>query len=127
MAPFVSTIIREQWNHCVHVVVIHRLIFCVLPAKLIEEFEDVSPKEKTFMKLWNRFIKCHTVIPDSVIPGKCMDFIRLFATELFENDLRSQFLLHLFNLWDHQLVSSEHILKSLRLYDELKKSANGVH
>mmetsp|Transcript_6022 Transcript_6022/g.8787 ORF Transcript_6022/g.8787 Transcript_6022/m.8787 type:complete len:80 (+) Transcript_6022:558-797(+) len=79
------------------------------------------------MKLWNRFIKCHTVIPDSVIPEKCMDFIELFATELIENDLRSQFLLHLFNLWDHQLVSSEHILKSLRLYDEVKKSSNGVH
>lgn len=72
------------------------------------------------MKLWNRFIRCHTVIADSTIPVKCITFIVEMSKELFENDLRSQFLLHLFNLWDHQLVSSEHILNSLKLYDEIK-------
>jgi len=30
----------------------------------MDEFEDVTLKEKTFMKLWNRFLHRHAILAD---------------------------------------------------------------
>ena len=85
--------------------------------KLLSEFEDVSAKEKIFMKLWNRYISSNHCIPDKEIPDRCIEFIQINHSELRRNELRDQLLLHLFNFWDHILISSSHILKCLDTYD----------
>ena len=41
--------------------------------EMLEEFEDVTPKEKGFMKIWNRYIKCNHVIADKDMAMKCHD------------------------------------------------------
>ena len=87
-------------------------------ADLMEEFEDVSEKEKKLMQMWNRFIKSHVVIADRSIPGKCMDFISAHLRELREGEMRNNLLLHLTNLWDAGVISSARIAACMELYDE---------
>jgi hypothetical protein len=74
-----------------------------------------------FLKLWNGFIKSHTLIADRSIPGRCMEFIRAHASYLNENDLRQDLTLHLFNLCDNGLVSSLHVVECMMEYDTLAR------
>eukprot|EP00804_Cyclotella_cryptica_P013823 CCRYP_020887-RA/>CCRYP_020887-RA protein AED:0.10 eAED:0.10 QI:0/-1/0/1/-1/1/1/0/632 len=87
-------------------------------ADLMEEFEDVSAKEKKFMQLWNRFIFRHVVIADRDIPGKCHEFIQRYRMELKRDGMRDNLLLHLMNLWDSGVISSVRILACMQVYDE---------
>jgi len=89
-----------------------------LSEKLIDEFGDVSPKEKILMNLWNRFIRSHTVIADSTVPTKCMDFIIAHHKVLIMGQLRAQVLAHCMNLWDNRLLSSSHIYRLMKRYDK---------
>ena len=89
-----------------------------MSEKLIDDFEDVSKKEKQFMKLWNRYIRCHHVIADRDIPWKVERFILTNREKLKEGDLRMNLLLHLSNLWDFGLISSRLVSICMMLYDD---------
>jgi len=94
-----------------------------LSEKLMDEFGDVSPKEKILWKLWNRYIKCHTITADAAIPQKRMDFLLKHHGELVEGELRDQLMLHFLNLWDNRLLSSKHILQLIKRYDSLSETS----
>merc|ERR1712176_266458 len=68
-----------------------------MQTKLLDDFDDVSSKEKTFMELWNQYIRCHHVITDKDMGHKCMEFVRECGKTLKVQKLRLNFLLHLFN------------------------------
>ena len=85
--------------------------------EMLEEFEDVTPKEKGFMKIWNRYIKCNHVIADKDMAMKCHDFVLKNRKVLIEEGMRLNLLLHLFNLWDSGVISSSRILSCMTLYD----------
>ena len=89
-----------------------------MSEKLIDSFDDVSQKEKQFMKLWNRFIKCHHVIADRDIPRKVESFIASHRDKLKEGELRNQTLLHLLNLLDFGLISSNFLTVCMIMYDD---------
>jgi len=82
----------------------------------LSEFDDVSVKEKAFMNIWNIFIKSHTIIPDRSIPSLTYKFAEMLSV-FHAHNLRQNLLLHLFNLWDSSLVSSQHILLCMTTYD----------
>mmetsp|Transcript_22165 Transcript_22165/g.47669 ORF Transcript_22165/g.47669 Transcript_22165/m.47669 type:complete len:604 (+) Transcript_22165:298-2109(+) len=86
-------------------------------SELLDEFEDVSDREKTFMKSWNRFIKKNHVVADRDIGGMCHEFVSGHRELLREGDLRLNLLLHLFNLWDSGVISSSRILSSMAIFD----------
>ena len=90
-----------------------------MQSELLDEFEDVSPKEKQFMKLWNRYIKCNHVIADKDMPMKCHLFTLEYRKQLMDDGMRLNFLLHLFNLWDSGVISSARILSCMSLFDEV--------
>jgi len=89
-----------------------------MSESLINDFDDVSDKEKKFMNLWNRFIKCHHVIADKNIPRKVETFILMNRDKLKGADLRMNLLLHLSNLWDFGLISSNRISAFMAIYDD---------
>lgn len=91
--------------------------------QLMDDFEDVATKEKQFMKIWNRFIKSHINRADSALPNTCMEFVNAFSSIMIEQDLRQNFLLHLFNLWDESLLSGNGILACMAQYDSAKTAA----
>lgn len=89
-----------------------------LAEKVLKELGDVSPKEKIFFNLWNRFMKSDVVIKDKDIPDKCEQFLDACFKQLIEHDLRNQFLLHLMNLWDSMLMPSDRMLALMGKYDD---------
>lgn len=89
-----------------------------MSESLMDEFEDVTAKEKIFMKMWNRYIKCTHVIGDRDMPGKCHEFVAQHKKQLHEGGLRLNLLLHLFNLWDSGVISSNRILSCMSLFDD---------
>jgi hypothetical protein len=76
------------------------------------------------MKLWNRFIKSHTLLADSIIPQKCMDFIESHIVELVTWNLRRDLLLHLFNFWDSGLIPSARVIACVKLFDTMAKTVS---
>ena len=78
--------------------------------------------EKIFMKIWNRFIRKHTTIPDRDLPVKCMEFITAHGHSLMDLNLRQNLILHLFNLWDSRILSASHIISCISAYDSLSKA-----
>jgi hypothetical protein len=88
-----------------------------MSSELLDELEDVSTKEKQFMKLWNRFIKSNHLIADRDVPEKCHEFILIHRKQLLDAGLRLNLLLHLFNLWDSGVISSNRILHCMSMFD----------
>ena len=88
-----------------------------MSSELLDELEDVSPKEKQFMKLWNRFIKSNHLIADRDMPEKCNEFIVIHRKQLLNAGLRLNLLLHLFNLWDSGVISSNRIFHCMSMFD----------
>jgi len=95
-----------------------------MSESLMDEFEDVAAKEKVFMKMWNRYIKCTHVIGDRDMPRKCHEFVAQHKKQLHEGGLRLNLLLHLFNLWDSGVISSNRILSCMSLFDD---EVSGMH
>lgn len=86
---------------------------------LIDDFEDVTEPEKRFIKMWNRFMGSHTVVPDLAISKRCLEFIRSHIVVLEKYKLRRELNLHLTGFWDYRLVSQSHLHYCMREYDGL--------
>ena len=89
-----------------------------MSSELLEDIEDVTPKEKMFMNLWNGYIKCNHVRADRDMSFKCCDFVQVHCKELGRGELRLNLLLHLFNLWDNGVISEDRILVCMEVFDE---------
>lgn len=87
---------------------------------MIDEFTDVAESEKMLMKLWNSFIHSRTLIADSEIPRRCVEFIHKHSKEMASNGLRNDLLLHLMNLWDYGMVSRTNLEQCMALFDSLQ-------
>ena len=85
----------------------------------MDEFEDVTPQEKRFSKMWNRFMTSHVVIADQAIPSYCFEFVRTHSKVLVEHDLRSELMLHFMGFWDAGLISSTHLMNVMAEFDKL--------
>jgi hypothetical protein len=55
-----------------------------------------------------------------------MAFIRAKYAELKKQKLRQELVSHLHNLWDHGLVSSDHIIECMLQYDSLQETEKQV-
>ena len=97
-----------------------------MSSELLDELEDVSPKEKQFMKLWNRFIKSNHLIADRDMPEKCDEFIAIHRKQLLNAGLRLNLLLHLFNLWDSGVISSNRIFHCMSMFDAGENNDTGA-
>jgi len=83
----------------------------------IEELEDATTGEKTYMIKWNHFVSSHEIYADIVFPSMCEMFARLNGKWLLENKLRTNFLLHLLTMWEFKLISTRTIQKCMILVD----------
>eukprot|EP00802_Teleaulax_amphioxeia_P016171 Tamp_16283.p1 GENE.Tamp_16283~~Tamp_16283.p1 ORF type:complete len:362 (+),score=109.71 Tamp_16283:150-1088(+) len=93
--------------------------------RLMDEFEDVTLKEKTFMKLWNRFLHRHAILADFQVATACETFATHYGHDLWKQGLRDELLFHMFALWDFNLLDQSHILKTIALVD--KWGQDGAH
>lgn len=81
----------------------------VKTIQLIDEFTDVNDGEKELMKLWNLHLMKNSYIADFQVLEACRSFIDKNSQELKERNLQRNFLLHLVNLHDFNLITSSQI------------------
>lgn len=81
----------------------------VKTIQLIDEFTDVNDGEKELMKLWNLHMMKNSYIADFQVIEACRSFIDNYSQILKEKNLERNFLLHLVNLHDFNLITSSQI------------------
>jgi hypothetical protein len=86
---------------------------------LINEFADVNDGEKELMKLWNLHCLHFNFISDANILNALESFIRLNFRLVINLNLYNNFLLHLANLFDFELITQEQIVKFVDMFNQL--------
>jgi hypothetical protein len=89
---------------------------------LIDEFTDLSWKEKQMMNMWNSFVSSFYIHANMYFPVSTELFSRRFAPDILRLGLRHVFLLHLVAMWDLCLLSGDDIVKCIAIID----SANPI-
>lgn len=88
---------------------------------LIEEFTDVNEGEKMLMKLWNIHILKRGYIADFTITDGCKSFVRDYGHEIIKNNLRRNFLIHLNNLIEFQVIAQSAVVETMDLLSDIAK------
>lgn len=74
--------------------------------KLLEDFTDVNEGEKEMLKLWNLHVLKHNFVGYTQMPLACEMFVNEYGNDILAKNLYRNFLLHLTNLHDHDMLSS---------------------
>ena len=59
--------------------------------------------------MWNGFVRNNPLTTDRAIPAACRAFITKYGPVVVEQELRRDWALHLFNLWDFGLLSGPEV------------------
>ena len=94
----------------------------LLSNDLLDEYEDISEREKTFMKMWNTFVNSFPLHADMYVRFGVVLFAKRMAPHIVDRGLRHIFLVHLISLWDFSLISAADIVSSMSLVDKYKAS-----
>ncbi len=88
---------------------------------LLDEFEDVTQTEKKFMHAWNMFEHEHEMPSDLILRHRLGQFIQHARKDLREDPgFRRCMSMHLINLWDRGILSSEEVKGTLKELDALQ-------
>ncbi|XP_028417400.1 polycomb protein Suz12-like [Dendronephthya gigantea] len=90
--------------------------------QMIDEFTDVNDGEKKLMKMWNIHVMKRGYIADLQIPEACKTFVREYGDKIVQEKLCRNFILHLVNLNDFNILGKAQLLQSIELLDEIRYS-----
>ncbi|XP_046845611.1 polycomb protein SUZ12-like [Xenia sp. Carnegie-2017] len=85
--------------------------------KMIDDFTDVNDGEKKLMKLWNIHVMKRGYIADLQIPEACKTFVEEYGETIINEKLCRNFLLHLVNLNDFNILCKADLLKTMEMLD----------
>ncbi|XP_039516931.1 polycomb protein suz12-B isoform X2 [Pimephales promelas] len=88
----------------------------------IEEFTDVNEGEKEVMKLWNLHVMKNGFIADNQMSQASMLFVENCGPHIIRRSLCRNFLLHLVNLHDFNLVTIATIDRAMARLKEIEES-----
>ncbi|XP_059427249.1 polycomb protein suz12-B isoform X2 [Carassius carassius] len=88
----------------------------------IEEFTDVNEGEKEVMKLWNLHVMKNGFISDNQMSQASMLFVENCGPYIIRRSLCQNFLLHLVNLHDFNLVTTATIDRAMARMKEIEES-----
>ncbi|XP_056315833.1 polycomb protein suz12-B isoform X2 [Danio aesculapii] len=89
----------------------------------IEEFTDVNEGEKEVMKLWNLHVMKNGFIADNQMTQASMLFVENCGPHIIRRNLCRNFLLHLVNLHDFNLVTIATIDQAMTRLKEMEESS----
>lgn len=95
----------------------------VLADNKIDEFLDINDGEKSFMKLWNYFIRKNRniVCGDCHLPKSCLNFAYFYGKILIKFKLKNNFLLHLIHLKQIDLIDTQTVIDTMDSIKNLEK------
>jgi hypothetical protein len=67
----------------------------------IDEYYDISERDKLFFKLWNNFINNLDSENYFLVEKKLFKFIDVSFSQIIKNNLQENFIIHIINLFDH--------------------------
>lgn len=76
----------------------------------LDEFMDVNEGEKEMFVLWNLYVMKNNFIGDCKIPEACSAFVDIHGAEILQKNLYRNFMLHLCNLSDNELLTNGEFL-----------------
>ncbi len=82
---------------------------------MLNDFNDVNDGEKEFMKLWNLFTMRNECIADCQLMSILELFVVQEAKSIFDLKLFNNFLLHLANLCDYDLINTTQMIELIDL------------
>ena len=86
----------------------------------ITQFIDISENDKQFFKLWNSFIKSNHLENKSINFEKIIiNFLKDNAKELYEKNIRRNFILHLVCIYDNNQLSDENLKNIIDKMDKI--------
>uniref|UniRef100_A0A673K0H1 Uncharacterized protein n=1 Tax=Sinocyclocheilus rhinocerous TaxID=307959 RepID=A0A673K0H1_9TELE len=88
----------------------------------IEEFTDVNEGEKEVMKLWNLHVMKNGFIADNQMSQASMLFVENYGPYIIRRNLFRNFLLHLVNLHDFNIVTTATIDRAMAHMKEMEES-----
>ncbi len=88
---------------------------------MINEFNDVNDGEKIFMQLWNLFLTKNECLADFQLISIVEKFIREHYKNIKKLNIYNNFLLHLANLCDYNLLTTNDLIKLVDLISNLNK------
>lgn len=89
---------------------------------MMEEFTDVNEGEKEVMKMWNLFALQKGFIADFSVALGCKLFVEEYGNVLIEKDLTRNFIVHLNNLLEFQVISQSTVAKTVDFLYKMKNS-----
>ena len=86
----------------------------------ITQFVDINENDKQFFKLWNSFIKSNHLENKAINFEKIIiNFIKNNAKELYEKNIRKNFILHLVCIYDNNQISDDNLKNIIDKMDEV--------
>ena len=114
----------------------------VISNDLLDEFSDVSAKEKELMKAWNKFVESDVVVPDYELPARMLEFAAAFKGgaggkrgrdgeedggdgegreikrgKVIGREIRNEIVKHGIGLWENGLIPGECVLDAIDIVD----------
>jgi len=88
---------------------------------MIEEFTDVNDGEKVLMKLWNLHLLKKNYIADFSVAYGCVTFVEEYGEYILKNKMKRNFLLHLNNLIEFQVIPQSAAVQTMDCLSSFEK------
>merc|ERR1719464_419457 len=95
-------------------------------SKMIDDFTDVNPGEKEFMKMWNHHVQHYTFVGDCQMPKALSMFIDIRGQDIVQKNLFRNFSLHLVNLFEFGVIGPSHVFTAISRLQTLVRNL-GLH
>jgi len=86
---------------------------CVLQARAVRQLDKLtglSAAEKNLMLSWNIYLHDHPCLSDAQMGQRCIDFAAEQVQAMrADSELRRCFMVHLVNLWEFNIVTSDRV------------------
>lgn len=87
--------------------------------RMMKDFIDVNPGEKAIFMLWNRHMMQYSFAGFCHIHILLERFVEDYGNEILKKNLYNNFVLHLCNLFDHGLISSQNFYEIIKKIQKL--------
>lgn len=92
----------------------------------IDQYTDVSDKDKLFYKVWNRFIK-HKDKSQIYMEGYLLEFVKKNGIMIIEKELKECLLLHLTCLFDYGQINKNVFINVINEILKIEKEIHSNH
>ena len=85
----------------------------------ITQYIDISDKDKLFFNIWNSFVKSKEDDDIYNLEKMIVEFLENHSKEIYENQLRKNFVMHLIAVYDNNQINDENLNNIIDFMDKM--------